>query len=211
MAEPAISRAGRRRSRSGRRAAAGRGCAASNGVSEPLAASVERAPVTSAARNRRLGLEEGGQGVGGGELRAVEQRQALLGAQRRGVRPACGERLGGGQPAPRRRTPRPRRSSPRPCAPAGARSPDAPTDPWAGTTGVTPCSSIASSRADRRRLDARGPLREAGELQRHHQPRDRHRHRPRRRRRRATGRGCAAGARDRRPRSARWPACRSRY
>ena len=68
----------------------------SNGASEPCAASVDSAPVTSAELEQRLGLEQAGERVGGRELRAVEQRQAFLGAERRAAR---GRRA----PAPRRR------------------------------------------------------------------------------------------------------------
>ncbi len=60
---------------------------------------------------------------------------------------------------------------------SGARSPDAPTDPWQGTTGVRPRSSIAPEEGHRRRPDTRGPLAQAGQLQGHHQASDRHRHR----------------------------------
>ena len=68
----------------------------SNGASEPLAASVDSAPVTSAARNSVSASNRRGERVGGRELRAVEQRQAFL---RRRARAARGRRA----PAPRRR------------------------------------------------------------------------------------------------------------
>ena len=58
----------------------------SNGASEPLAASVDSAPVTSAELKQRLGLEQAGQRIGGRELRAVEQRQPFLGAERQRAR-----------------------------------------------------------------------------------------------------------------------------
>ena len=60
---------------------------------------------------------------------------------------------------------------------SGARSPDAPTEPCAGTTGMTSLASIASSNSMRLRPHAGCALRQAGELQRHHQPGDRDRHR----------------------------------
>ncbi len=78
----AISRAAHPRLRSGRDGARSAWMRGSNGVSDPLAASVESAPVTSAGWNSALGLEQPGQRIGGRELRAVEQRQAFLGAER---------------------------------------------------------------------------------------------------------------------------------
>ena len=94
-----------------------------------------------------------------------------------GARPACGERLRGGQAALVGV-----KASPTPIIAAvmwasGARSPDAPTEPCAGTTGMTPFASMASSSASVAGPHAGGALREAGELQRHHQPHDRHGHR----------------------------------
>ena len=60
---------------------------------------------------------------------------------------------------------------------SGARSPEAPTEPWHGTTGVRPLASSASSRRTVSQPHARRALGEAGELERHHQPRDGDRHR----------------------------------
>ena len=54
---------------------------ASNGVSLPAAASTARAPVTSARAEDILGREEAGGGKRGRDLRAVEERQALLGGE----------------------------------------------------------------------------------------------------------------------------------
>ena len=72
-------------------------------------------------------------------MRAVEQRQAFLRRRARSARdPRFASAVGGRQHACRRRT-----ISPTPiiaaamCA-SGARSPDAPTEPCAGTTGVRP-------------------------------------------------------------------------
>ena len=88
----------------------------SNGASEPLAASVESAPVTSAAWNSVSRLEQRGQRIGGRELRAVEQRQAFLRPERQRREPGRAQRLA--PPACGRRGDRSRRrrSSPPPCA-----------------------------------------------------------------------------------------------
>ena len=96
---------------------------------------------------QRLGLEQAGQRVGRGELRAVEQRQPFLRAEHDRREP-------GGRQAPPRAGSRPAgvNASPTPimtavmCA-SGARSPDAPTEPCAGTTGMTPFASMPSSSA----------------------------------------------------------------
>ena len=115
MALPAISARNAARDLDLAAMAAQRWMRGSNGVSEPRAASVDSAPVSSAGLEQALGLEQAGQRVGGGELRAVEQRQALLrrpvSAAQSGMpptpaRPAC---------ARRDASPRLRRSSPRSC------------------------------------------------------------------------------------------------
>ena len=119
------------------------------------------------------------------------------------------------RPAPRAAGTRrsPTKNSPTPIIVAamwasGARSPEAPTEPWQGITGVSPLASSASSSRTVSRPHARCALRQAAELERHHQPGDRHRHRPPTRRH-ATARCSAAAFRDRRRRSGRWPVCRS--
>ena len=158
---------------------------------------------------QRLGLEQRGERIGGRELRAVEQRQAFLGAERDRLEP------GGTSASPAGTRPCGVKHSPTPiiaavmCA-SGARSPDAPTEPCAGTTGMTSLRQHGFQQLERCRPDAGGALREAGELQRHHQPRRRRPASARRRRRHARARCCAAASRDRRRRCARWPACRSR-
>ena len=53
----------------------------SNGVSEPLAASVESAPVTRRRPQQRSRPRTGRRAHGGRELRAVQQRQTFLGAE----------------------------------------------------------------------------------------------------------------------------------
>ena len=109
----------------------------SNGVSEPRAASVDSAPVTSAAWNTRSISNRPAKRQRGRELRAVEQRQPFLGAEH-------DRREAGARQRRRRRAcaRRQARTSPTPIIAAvmwasGARSPDAPTEPWHGTTGIT--------------------------------------------------------------------------
>ena len=58
------------------------------------------------------------------------------------------------------------------CA-SGARSPDAPTEPWAGTTGIKSALEQGLEHGNGLRPDARGALGQARELERHHQPNDR--------------------------------------
>ena len=55
---------------------------------------------------------------------------------------------------------------------SGARSPEAPTEPWPGMTGIEVRLQAGGQMLDRRPAHARGALREARELQRHHQPHD---------------------------------------
>ena len=101
-----------------------------------------------AGRQRRakqgLRLEQADERVRGRELRAVEERQPLLRLQRERLESDGGERFGRRHDRGRRA-----RASPTPIIAAamwasGARSPEAPTEPCEGTTGVTPRSSIAS-------------------------------------------------------------------
>ena len=93
-----------------------------------------------------LDLEQAGERVGGGELGAVQEREPFLGPEFAGREPSAFERGCGWQDLVTKR------ASPTPiiaaamCA-SGARSPEAPTEPWAGTTGVTPRASIASRSA----------------------------------------------------------------
>ena len=55
---------------------------------------------------------------------------------------------------------------------SGARSPDAPTDPWPGMTGIRSAFRQAVQMLDGGPAHARGALREARELERHHQAHD---------------------------------------
>ncbi len=151
-----------------------------------------------AGRQRRLkhalDLEQAAERIGAGELRAVQQRQPLLRLQlgRRQPRVARARR----RPACARRS---TKTSPTPiiaaaiCA-SGARSPEAPTEPCAGTTGSKSRCSIASISASVCRPHARGALREARELQRHHQPRRLDATPARRRRPHGSARCCVAAS-----------------
>ena len=82
-----------------------------------------------------FGAEQSRQGQRRGHLRAVDQRQAFLGAQLERLKSRASRRpSAAGSTAPRTRTwPMPSSTVLR-CA-KGARSPDAPTEPCAGITG----------------------------------------------------------------------------
>ncbi len=93
-----------------------------------------------------LGLEQGGERVSGRELRAVQQRQPLLRAERQWCQTG-----GRSAPAPRARGDRRRRSRRRrswwpTCATAARDRPTRRPEPWQGTTGVSPLASSASSK-----------------------------------------------------------------
>ena len=120
---------------------------------------------------QRLRLEQADERVGGRELRAVEQREPLLRLKRERLEPGRGERLGRRHDRDRRARPRPRRSSPRPYGRAARDRPTRRPSPATGTTGVTPRSSIGRDAVERLRPHAGRALREAAELQRHHEPR----------------------------------------
>ena len=147
---------------------------ASNGASVPRAASVDSAPVSKADWNRRSASNSPASAW------AVENCVPLSSAS-----PSFGPSTTGARPTLARASTALLRpvgvsASPTPIITAvmcdsGARSPEAPTEPCAGTTGITPRTSMASSRAQRGRANAGGALRQAGELERHHEPRDRHR------------------------------------
>ena len=160
----------------------------SNGASEPSRRVGRQARrSTSAERNRTLGLEQAGQRVGGGELRAVEQRQPFLRAERRAARarprasasaagmraPSTNDladadhRRGHMRRAARDR-PR-RRPSLAPARPASGRAPASPPAARAsrGRTPEAPCARLASFSAiisrtigDRRRLADAGGMRQ---------------------------------------------------
>ena len=149
---------------------------ASKGVSEPRAASVASAPVTSARAKQHLGLEQRGQRMAVENCVPLSSASPSFGPSTIGASPACSSACSAGRRSPCTN------ASPTPiiaavmCA-SGARSPDAPTDPCAGTTGTTSRASIACEQLQGLRPDARGALRQAGQLERHHQPGDRPRHR----------------------------------
>ncbi len=147
---------------------------ASKGVSDPRAPSVDKAPVAKAERNSVSALNRPTSAL------AVENCVPLSSASPSLGRGVIGSRPTSASAAAAGATRSPTRASPTPIIAAaiwasGARSPDAPTDPCDGTTGVTPRASMASRRAIVCRLDARRALREAAELQRHHEPRRRDR------------------------------------
>ena len=103
----------------------------------------------------------------GRDLRAVEQRQPLLGAERQRRRGRCGASASaaGSALAPQARS-RPRRSARAERCASGARSPEAPTEPCAGMhrqdVGVAAARSSASTTA---RPHAGVAARQAGDLQ----------------------------------------------
>ena len=175
------------------------------GVERPVRAARRVGRERSGDQRRReqpLGLEQPGQRQRGRELGAVEQRQPLLRPEHQRLEAGLRERLGRGHDLAARST------SPTPISgsamwASGARSPEAPTEPLHGMTGIRPQRQHRLEQRERRRPHARGALRQAGELQRHHQPHDRRPAAARRRRPRGRGRGCAGASRGRRPRCGR--------
>ena len=143
----------------------------SNGVSEPLAASVDRAPVTRPIWNRRSASKSPASAY------AVENCVPLSSAS-----PSFGPSLSGSSPAaaraslPAQRVPRPGsrlpRSSPRPCVPAGPDRRRRRPSPERHNRGEIRMKQGLEHRNGRRPY-ARGALGQAGELERHHQPNDR--------------------------------------
>ena len=123
---------------------------------------------------QRLGLEQADQRIGGRELRAVEQREPFLGPRHDGLEADFGERGGGRRDAiantsladtdHRRRHMRKRREIARRAHRSLRR--DHRRDA---------ARKHGLDESDRLRLDARGALREAADLQRHHEPRCRDR------------------------------------
>ena len=182
---------------------------ASNGVSDPRAPSVDNAPVAKAERNSVSALNRPMSALAVENCVPLRSASPSLGCSAIGSRPtSVSAAWAGAMRSPTRAWPTPIIAAA--IWASGARSPDAPTDPCEGTTGVTPRASIASMSSSVRGLDARRALREAAELQRHHQPRRCERKPVRRRPRRARARCCAEAAQDHRVRSARPPVCRSR-
>ena len=147
---------------------------------------------------QRLGLEQADQRISGRELRAVEQSEPLLGLKRDRLEADLGEASGGGRNAIPVAAPPPTPIIAAAIWASGARSPDAPTDPCAGTTGVRPRASIASMRPSVRGWTPEAPWARlpsfSAIMSRVAAPRRVHRRRPR-----ATGRCCAEAE----PRSAR--------
>ena len=128
---------------------------ASNGASEPRAASVASAPVISAARSRRSAANSPASALAVENCVPLRSASPSLGPSSIGASPAAASAASAGC------RPEGANTSPTPiiaavmCA-SGARSPEAPAEPWHGTTGTMPRASIASSRSSvsSRRPDA---------------------------------------------------------
>ena len=105
----------------------------SNGPSLPRAASTRQRADDERRFEHRLEREQRVQRQRGRDLRAVDQRQAFLGLERERRDAGVAQHVGG-----RARAAPSTSNSPSPisasvmCA-SGARSPDAPTEPWHGT------------------------------------------------------------------------------
>jgi len=118
----------------------------SNGPSEPCAASVDSAPVTSAAPNARSASNRPARASAVETWVPLRSARPSLGRNASGSRPACGSASCAG-------TARPSSSHvPSPISAAvmcasGARSPEAPQDPCAGITGRKPTCRQVSSRS----------------------------------------------------------------
>ena len=149
---------------------------ASNGVSEPLAASVDKAPATTALMKDDLGLEQARQRIGGRELGAVQECQPFLGAKCQRLEAGLGKGPGGRHAAP---------------SDQDLARPDHRGGHVRQRGQVARCTHRALGRhdrdqvllehrlehGDRFRPDARSALGQARELERHHQPHDRRRRR----------------------------------
>ena len=167
-----------------------------SGAVEPMIASVDIAEMTQRVLRRPPGAEEPGQRAGGRELRAVDQRQPLLGRERHRREPRRRERRRAGHPL---------------AADLGL----AVAEHHRRHVGERREVARGPDRALRRhhRRHARGQHRlheldqlpaharraapERDQLQRHHQPHDRRRRRLADAGSNARGSGCAAGARCR--------------
>ena len=175
----------------------------SKGVSEPLAASVDSAPVTSADWNSDFRFEQRRPAH-----TAVENCVPLSSA-----RPSFGPSVSGSRPSARpsvagirpcgSRTLRRRQSSPPSCARAVQGRPRRRPNPAPGMTGITPVHEHRLQQVERVAPECPMRLGQARELQRHHQPRDPVRASARPRRRHGRARYCAGASRDHRLRSAR--------
>ena len=183
---------------------------ASNGVSEPLAASVESAPVTSAAWNTRSIANSPASASAVENCVPLSRASPSFGPSTIGASPARASASAAGMRSPasrhsptpdhRRRHMRERREIAGRADRALARDHRDHAARQHGFEHARPCRSRTPG----------GAAAEARELQRHHQPHDAPAASARRRRRRARARYCAGAWRDRRPRCARWRACRSR-
>ena len=119
---------------------------ASKGVSDPRAPSVDSAPVAKAEPNSVSALNRPTSALAVENCVPLSSASPSLGRGVIGSRPTSASAAAAGV------TRSPTRASPTPIIAAaiwasGARSPDAPTDPCDGTTGVTPRASMASMRA----------------------------------------------------------------
>ena len=139
-------------------------------MSEPFAASVASAPVTSAALEHPFDREQARQCLGGRKLRAVEAARALPWGRARSA-PARRARARHRPAWSRRRAALRRcRASPPPGARAARDRRTLRPSPGSGPPGSMPRSSMASQHGDGLRPHAGGAVAEARELERHHQP-----------------------------------------
>ncbi len=128
----------------------------SNGASDPRAASVDRAPLSSADWNSRSASNNAASAYAAENCVPLSSARPSFGPSASGARPASARATSEGRRRPSKKT------SPTPIIAAamwasGARSPDAPTDPCTGTTGVTPRASIVCKRATVSRCTPEAP------------------------------------------------------
>ncbi len=141
---------------------------ASKAASVPRRASVESAPIRSAARTSRRASSTASAVERGHRLGAVDQRQPF--ARRQAERLEAGARQRRGA----RRCARPAdQASPRPSSgsarwASGARSPEAPTEPRDGTTGCTPAVEQLEQALEQRLAHARVAARQGVGAQQQH-------------------------------------------
>ena len=155
-----------------RDAAARPGSAAANATSVPSSASTDIAAATLAVGDEPLRVRGEQRAERGHQLRAVEDREALLRARARAARGRS--RAARSAPArPARRAPPARaRSAAAPRCASGARSPEAPTEPCAGTTGWIPRRRKSSRRSATTGRAPEKPERERVRPQQEHRPDD---------------------------------------
>ena len=134
---------------------------------EPCSASSESAQARSAAFASRRARTSAERAHRGHELRAVDQREALLGDQpdRARGRPRASASAAGTRTPSNHASPSPTSGSAR-CA-SGARSPLAPTEPRLGTYGSTPAVQALEQQLDGLDARARVPLRQRVRAQQH--------------------------------------------